>query len=374
MPPPTTSAAQAPPKTPEARASQSGSNEAASVSKPGAPIVPPALEVPPPLTQRAGPAWLQDPIPASVSTTPSDTDLPVDDNRSSRSYLGLYMTAGAMVALIVVAVSATQLPRLRKAKADADALQERTAVEQRSTDTPIGQPGASSGAASLAETGPIQTGYPVADSEKPGLLSSSAPGPRPEHQEPAPTNAGSQQPASTKRAPAISANSGAAPVAQSSGVQQRKEPNGDASTRANESSFRGMHAAAHEAHGSASVTSSTAPGQMSAAPSANSTAPRVTSATGTGAADTQQARELQKQLTLLAARGRTVQSAFEDLPKQQQAQGLSSRQDMTASFERLKQFLDGAHDALTEGKMDEANNNVDSAEREIAKLEKFLGR
>ena len=83
---------------------------------------------------------------------------------------------------------------------------------------------------------------------------------------------------------------------------------------------------------------------------------------------------MQKQLALLAARGRTVQSAFEDLQKQQQAQGLSPRLDMTTSLERMKQFLDGAHDALGGGKIDEAKDAMESAEREIAKLEKFLGR
>ena len=85
-------------------------------------------------------------------------------------------------------------------------------------------------------------------------------------------------------------------------------------------------------------------------------------------------KSLQKQLSWLAARGRTVQSAFEDLKRQQEAQGLSPRLDMSESLERMKGSLDSAHDALGEAMTNEARENMESAEREIEKLEKFFGR
>lgn len=97
------------------------------------------------------------------------------------------------------------------------------------------------------------------------------------------------------------------------------------------------------------------------------------SETGAPAAAPAKLKELRQRLTQLAARARAVKSSFDRLAQQQQAQGLGPRRDISASVDRMSQFMDDAHDALVAGDAASAEQNMDSAEREVETLEKFFG-
>ena len=98
-----------------------------------------------------------------------------------------------------------------------------------------------------------------------------------------------------------------------------------------------------------------------------------TTSPAAAAANDAKLKELRQRLTQLAARARAVKSSFDRLAQQQQAQGLGPRRDISASVDRMSQFMDDAHDALVAGDAASAEQNMDSAEREVETLEKFFG-
>ena len=53
--------------------------------------------------------------------------------------------------------------------------------------------------------------------------------------------------------------------------------------------------------------------------------------------------------------------------------GLGLRSDITASSQRLEYYLDEAQSALKDANPTSAKKYLDSAERELGKLERFLG-
>jgi len=77
---------------------------------------------------------------------------------------------------------------------------------------------------------------------------------------------------------------------------------------------------------------------------------------------------------MLASRAGAVRSSLETLQRQQAAMGLNLRGDILASWKRMEHYMDQAEAALNRGEVAAAQRHLEAAEREIDRLENFLGR
>lgn len=84
-------------------------------------------------------------------------------------------------------------------------------------------------------------------------------------------------------------------------------------------------------------------------------------------------QELREQLVQLAARAGAVRNSLGNLKRSQEANGMSLRSDMAAAESRMNSLLEGANAALNAQDAASAKKFIDSADREVEKLEKFLG-
>jgi len=81
----------------------------------------------------------------------------------------------------------------------------------------------------------------------------------------------------------------------------------------------------------------------------------------------------QERLMTLASRANAVRTSLSNLQRSQQAQGLGLRGDITASQSRMEYQMDQAEGAVKAGDPAAARRSLDAAEREVDKLENFLG-
>jgi eukaryotic-like serine/threonine-protein kinase len=110
------------------------------------------------------------------------------------------------------------------------------------------------------------------------------------------------------------------------------------------------------------------PQSANASPAALTNAPPVPAGP-----DPAQIREVKDKLMNLSARAEGVRSGVQALRSQQQAQGLDLRTDIVASLSRMNNDLAEAQQSLNERDLNGANEYIDRADREVAKLEAFLG-
>lgn len=83
--------------------------------------------------------------------------------------------------------------------------------------------------------------------------------------------------------------------------------------------------------------------------------------------------KLREEGSLLSIRAGAVRSSLDGLRSAQARSGLGLRADMAASAQRMDYLLNEADAALQRGDAAAAQRNLDLAEKEVAKLEKFLG-
>ena len=76
----------------------------------------------------------------------------------------------------------------------------------------------------------------------------------------------------------------------------------------------------------------------------------------------------------LGTRGRTINTMLDQLRSQQSRMGVGLRGDMLNAQKMMELHLDEAEASLKSGELDQARKELSDAEREIDKLEKFLGR
>ena len=88
----------------------------------------------------------------------------------------------------------------------------------------------------------------------------------------------------------------------------------------------------------------------------------------------EQLNEVREQLNLLSIRMDTVKGSLDALRKQQAASGLGLRADMASSAQRMEYYYSQTETALKNRDADAAKKNLDLAEREVSKLENFLGK
>jgi len=84
--------------------------------------------------------------------------------------------------------------------------------------------------------------------------------------------------------------------------------------------------------------------------------------------------ELRERSNLMSVRVGTIRASFQSLQRQQAASGLSPRSDMVAADQRLGYQLDQAEASLQQGDAAAAKKRLDAAERDLEKLESFLGK
>jgi len=84
--------------------------------------------------------------------------------------------------------------------------------------------------------------------------------------------------------------------------------------------------------------------------------------------------EVREQLNLLSVRAGTVKSSLDNLRRRQAASGLGLRSDMAGAAQRMEYYLSQAESALDRRDAESAGKNLGLAEREVSKLESFLGK
>jgi len=84
-------------------------------------------------------------------------------------------------------------------------------------------------------------------------------------------------------------------------------------------------------------------------------------------------QDLREQLVQLSARAGAVRTSLGNLKRSQAANGMSLRGDMAASETRMNSLMEGANAALNAHDAPSTKKFIDSADRELEKLEKFLG-
>jgi polyhydroxyalkanoate synthesis regulator phasin len=85
-------------------------------------------------------------------------------------------------------------------------------------------------------------------------------------------------------------------------------------------------------------------------------------------------REVREQLNLLSVRMDTAKGSLDALRKQQAASGLGLRADMASSAQRMEYYYSQSETALKNRDVEMAKKNLDLTEREVSKLENFLGK
>jgi len=84
--------------------------------------------------------------------------------------------------------------------------------------------------------------------------------------------------------------------------------------------------------------------------------------------------QLKERMPFLASRAGAVKTSLENLLREQRREGLSLRQDVMASWKRMEHFMDKADEALEAKDAVAAGRFMEQAEREVEKLERFLGK
>jgi serine/threonine-protein kinase len=96
-------------------------------------------------------------------------------------------------------------------------------------------------------------------------------------------------------------------------------------------------------------------------------------ASAADAAKAELLEKLREQGSLLSIRAGAVRSSLDGLRSAQARSGLGLRADMAASAQRMDYLMNEADAALQRGDAAAAERNLDLAEKEVSKLEKFLG-
>jgi serine/threonine-protein kinase len=92
------------------------------------------------------------------------------------------------------------------------------------------------------------------------------------------------------------------------------------------------------------------------------------------APDNAELDKLKEQLNLLDIRAGACKTGIENLRRAQASSGLGLRTDIAASAQRADYYLNETESALQRKDVAAGKKNFDSAEREVSKLESFLGR
>lgn len=228
-------------------------------------------------------------------------------------YRGLYMTLGALFAIVIIVLAATELPKWWKARANA----------------PVATPAVAAQPSSPPVTAPAATASP------------------------SPEKTSSASGVSTTPASTVHPSASAAPPAHERSVMRK--PARIASPAGTRS----------EAASSVAQT----PHAVS-----TSTVPAVLNPSATSAPSTVDLQPLSDRMDQLSGRATAVKATIQNLQQQESSAGSSLRPDILASESRMERYMDEADSALSTRNAASAKHYMDLAEREINSLEGFVGR
>jgi serine/threonine-protein kinase len=318
-------------KSPESRFQTADEFRSAlkAVREPQAPAVQaPAVgqSVPAPQPQPVAPVMSQ-PVtpPIAVPAAPADGYTPVNVPLAPpvrKSHRGLWMTLGAVAALLVLAASATVLPRFFATHAG----------QQAATQIP-----ATTAAGSQTTMAPADT-------------------------------ASAAQPTSPPADTTQGSVSGE-PAPRADGVDTGQAGRGSAGqTHSGGGLPRPPYTGSKKGGGPDTGDQVAAGGIKNPAPPAPSLGP---AAPGPSPEEIHQAHD---RLMNLDARADSARSGVQQIRSQQQAQGLDIRGDILAAMNRMDSDINAANHALGQNDLKAANEYMERAEREARTLESFLGR
>ena len=276
----------------------------------------------PPATPPAVPKPIAAQPPPKIAPPPPQALPPPPAAQAARSHRGLWIAIGAVIAIAVIVVVAMQIPKFRKTAAENAAAQPPTATSEVATQASESNPGAQ----------PAQTQSPV----PPAASQEAVPRAAPAAAAPAGTTA-SSIPSAQLRPAAKPASASYRPA---TGMQHP---------------ISSPAISGHQAP---------APVQSAAPPAVPSEDPKTA----------ELLKEVREQLNLLSIRMDTVKSSLDALRKQQAASGLGLRADMASSAQRMEYYYSQTGTALKNRDTNAAKKNLDLAEREVSKLENFLGK
>jgi len=211
-----------------------------------------------------------------------------------------------------------------------------------------------------------QKSLPADTSATPAV--SQAPNPQPAGQMPEP----STQP-STPGQPAASAQpDSAAAVAATDGQSKAASPQQDKSALGEKGTGnRVPYQPAHAAASSQSGGRGSASNGQSAGAGDNGGSPAPSASAGPSQ---QQIRQVHDRAANVEARADAARAGVQSIRNQQQAQGVDIRGDIIAAMNRMDNDLREAQSALNQNDLESANQYLDRADKETAKVESFLGR
>lgn len=247
---------------------------------------------------------------------------PVSQPAAAKSgHRGLYMVAGSLATIAVLALAVTQAPKWLKTRASGDGS---PAAQSQTQNPSSGQP-ADPASGQAAGQQPVQQ-----------------PAEQPPVQQPAPA------PETPTANPAQREQAKPMPSSKGSPIRPR-------------------------------VAAQTPAQQAQQAPAQQPPAQQPQSLPQTSAPAQDQARaaalkELRHQMMLMGARIGAVKSSLDTLKREQARQGLSLRGDIVAKQGRVDYLMDEAEAALKAGDPTTARGHLDMAERVLGELESFLGR
>jgi serine/threonine-protein kinase len=264
------------------------------------------------------------------------TKLPAPDtshgvsSRGSKGYRGLYMTLGALIALAIIVLAATQLPRIMKTRAGGDQTVQVTTPATSNT-------GAPSTPTADASTQPL--------TDAPSSSATSA-SPSPDATQPAGASA------------AGNAVESGASASTSSGLPSSENPLNRGGSTPHNRSPKNHATPLNLAAGGGTAGEA---GQVVQPPAANDDQSK------------QELEELGDLQTKLAVRAQAANDSVEGLRRQMAAGGNNLRSDISASQSRMKMYMDKFDAAMNAGDPVAAKKYMGMAEREVETLEKFIG-
>ncbi len=270
---------------------------------------------------------------AGAASIESERPAPPPQAGQVRSHRGLYMALGAGLAIAVIVLAATQLPKWYKIAAGGS---QRSAPSEAPTQANTSSPAPQSSDTTPAVSPPVSQAAPEA----------TAP---PSSPQPAPSNDGVTS-QSHENAPAPS---------------QR---------RADTTPLQGVRTQGLGPASSPSTSRASKPSPFRRQPGPTATPSQSEQPSGGASVSAGALQDLQERMVSLTGRASAVKDSVQNIQRQQNSEGLSMRPDIAAALSRMERFMNEADAALSAGNSASAQRNMDLAEREIEKLEKFLGR
>ncbi len=265
------------------------------------------------------------PPPVAAHNVPAPT--------GSKGYRGLYMTLGALIALAVIVVAATQIPRFLKTHASGD--------QTAQVSTP--NPGAPNTADASTQQ---QAGAPTTS-----------------------TAATSPSPNTSQAAGGLDTSNAALPAGGLTSSASGSLASQNAGSRGG-----GPAQVANKPQGQISSSNQAAGEDSPATPSAPAGGGQVAAPVVNNPENAQELEELGDLHTKLAVRAQAENDSVENLRKQMAASGNNLRADIAASQTRMKMYMDKFDAAMNAGDAVAAKKYMALAEREVENLEKFFGQ